>query len=226
MTIHYPTGSRSENQQLPLADGATASNERAAAAAACCTLRRAQARKVCTQPTAHHPSRGFYTSPPAIRSTYRCPAAEGLLGIPQKTRQTWLFLIFRLSGKGKCYGQILQEVLKCLAHMKPPNVILLQQRLGSGACVTPPEEQKIFLLSLPSHTSIGQPHTGRHLAVTPSGSVLPKASNAALNKVSRNLLGYFWWKEVDVRCRVYLLASFSQNTNWWQIEDHIPIAFL
>ena len=194
MTIHYPTGSRSENQQLPLADGATgatASNERAAAAAACCTPEGHRHGKSARSLLPTSRQGGFILHSPT-RSTYGCPAAEGLLGIPQKTRQTRLFLIFRLSGKGKCYGQILQEVLKCLAHMKPPNVILLQQRLGSGACVTPPEEQKIFLLSLPSHTSIGQLHTGRHLAVTPSGSVLPKASDAALNKVSRNLLGYFW----------------------------------
>lgn len=150
MTIHYPTGSRSENQQLPLADRATASK-----------------REQRLQPLAAHSeghrhgksarsllltSRqgGFILHSP-IQSTYGCPASEGLLGISQKTRQTRLFLIFRLSGKGKRYGQILQEVLKCLAHMKPPNVILLQQRLGGRACITPPEEQKVFLLSLPSH---------------------------------------------------------------------------
>lgn len=174
-----------------------------------------------------------YCSPAAKEVLYFTPQPE-LLRLPGIGRTAWDFSKDKTdstvsdlqSGKGKSYGQILQEVLKCLAHMKSPNVILLQQRLRGRAHVTPPEKQKVFLLSLPSHTSIGQLHTGRHLAVTPLGSVLPKVGDAALNKVSRNLLGYFWWKEVDIRCRVSLLASLTQNTNWWQMEAHIPIAFL
>ena len=152
MTIHYPTGSRSENQQLPLADGATTSHERAVSAAGCCILWRAQHRNsACSLLFTSHQG-GFILHSPS-QSPYGCPASQGPLGISQKTRQTRLFLIFRQSGKGKSYGQILQEVLKCLAHMKSPNVILLQQRLQGRARVTPPEEQKVFLLSLPSCTS-------------------------------------------------------------------------
>lgn len=37
-----------------------------------------------------------------------------------------------------------------------------------------------------------------------------------------NLLSYFKPQEVDVSYNTKFLASFTQNTNWWQVEDHVP----
>lgn len=37
-----------------------------------------------------------------------------------------------------------------------------------------------------------------------------------------NLLRYFRQQEVDVSYNIYFLASVTQNTNWWQVEDHVP----